>query len=76
MEVPSGLIRLSDVPCPPEPATLPFTLVVDDQPGHEKLAVVLTTVRADDTELRRLVETKARDRGAWVTAFDFPKDLR
>lgn len=75
-ETPSGIARLSEVPCPSAPDTLPFTLVVDDQPGHERFAVVLTKARVDDARLRELVRTNTRDRDVWVTAFDFPKEPR
>lgn len=75
-ETPSGLVRLSDVPCPNPAATLPFTLVVDDQPGRERFAVVLTKKRVDDATLRGFVRTNARDRDVWVTPFEFPKEAR
>lgn len=75
-ETPSGIARLSDVPCPSGPAALPFTLVVDDAPGHERFAVILTKAGVDDARLRELVKTSTRDRDVWVTAFDFPKESR
>lgn len=75
-ETPSGIARLSDGPCPSAPSMLPFTLVVDDQPGRERFSVVLTRARVDDARLRELVDRQTRDRDVWVTAFDFPKEAR
>lgn len=72
----SGLVRLSDGPCPKTPATLPFTLVVDDQPGRERLVVVLTRTRLDDTALGEALRVNTRDAHVWVTTFEFAKEDR
>jgi hypothetical protein len=74
-DAPAGLARLSDGPCPKSPSPLPFTLVVDDQPGRERFSVVLAKRRLDDGQLRERVRENARDRDVWVTAFDLPKEL-
>lgn len=74
-DAPAGLARLSDGPCPKSPSPLPFTLVVDDQPGRERFSVVLAKRRLDDGQLRERVRENARDRNVWVTAFDLPKEL-
>jgi hypothetical protein len=74
-DAPGGLTRLSDGPCPKSPSALPFTLVVDDQPGRERFSVVLATRRLEDEPLRDRVRENARDRDVWVTAFDLPKEL-
>jgi hypothetical protein len=44
--------RLFDGPCPRESEPLPFTLVVDDQPGEERLALVFSATRVADEALR------------------------
>ena len=75
-ETPSGVARLSDGPCPSVPSTLPFTLVVDGEPGRERFSVVLTRARVDDARLRELVQRQARDHDVWVASFDFPKEPR
>lgn len=75
-ETSSGLTRLSEGPCPARPAPLPFTLVVDDEVGRERFAVVLTRGRADDAALRAMIASQAREADAWATTFDFPKAPR
>ncbi|HEU4534427.1 MAG TPA: hypothetical protein VFS00_09925 [Polyangiaceae bacterium] len=74
-DAPGGLARLSDGPCPKSPSALPFTLVVDDQPGRERFSVVLATKRLEDEQLRDRVRENARERDVWVTAFDLRKEL-
>ncbi len=76
VDAPSGLARLSDGPCPRGASPLPFTLVVDAQPGRERFAVVLAKRPLDDARLRDRVRENARDRDVWVTTFDVPKELR
>ena len=68
--------RFSEGVCPKTPMTLPFTLVVDDQPGHERFIVVLSRAHLDDPTLRQYVRSGTRDQDVWVTAFDFPKAER
>ena len=73
---PDGLVRLSDGPCPTTPGTLPFTLIVDDQPGRERLVVVLAQSRLDDAALAAAVHVSSRSASAWVTAFELTKEER
>jgi hypothetical protein len=75
-ETQTGIARLADVPCLPAAPALPFTLVVDEEPGNERFSVVLTAARVDDSKLRALVQAKTRDRDAWVTAFEIQKAAR
>jgi len=71
-----GLVRLSDGPCPTTPDTLPFTLLVDDQPGQERLLVVLAQSRLDDAALAAAVRVSSRSAGVWVAAFELAKEER
>ena len=71
----AGLARLSDGSCPEKPGTLPFTLVVDDQPGREQFSVVLTKTRVDDQKLGELVRSNAHEGDAWVASFELPKEV-
>jgi len=64
-----GWARLSDAPCPGPGEALPFTLVVDDQPGDERLAVVLSRDVLDDESLRRAVVEERRASDVWTVAF-------
>jgi hypothetical protein len=66
--------RLSDAPCPSSAEPLPFTLVVDDQPGDEKLAVVLSDAALDDQSLRKAIADNRRAADVWVTSFVFSKE--
>lgn len=75
-DAPFGVLRLSDGSCPRIPSTLPFTLVVDDQPGPERFSVVLSVSRVDDDRLRELVRQNTRGRDVWTTSFDLPKEPR
>ncbi len=75
-ETRSGMARLSDGPCPSVPSTLPFTLVVDAEPGRERFSVVLTRSRVDDARLREVVQQRTRDRDVWVSSFELPKEVR
>lgn len=54
---------------------LPFTLVVDDQPGAETVAVVLSQTSLDPSALHHAVDQQTRDAGTWTTRFTFPKEL-
>ena len=70
------LERFAEGACSPAPTTLPFTLVVDDQPGHERFVLVLSRTHLDDATLKKVARTRTRDENVWVTAFDFPKESR
>jgi len=75
-ETAAGMARLSDGPCPSVASTLPFTLVVDGEPGRERFSVVLTKSRVTDARLGELVQQKTRDREVWVSSFELPKEAR
>jgi hypothetical protein len=67
--------RLSEVPCPRQPdLALPFTLRVDDEPGQESFAVVLSTARLGDARLLEAVQEGTRSLEVWVTPFDLEKE--
>jgi hypothetical protein len=66
--------RLSaDAACPASGDPLPFTLVVDDQPGGERLAVVLSRDALDDGRLRRAIEQEERTASVWVVQLELRK---
>jgi hypothetical protein len=71
-----GMVRLWEGPCPKPPAPLPFTLVVDDQPGRERFDVVLGRTRMDEQALRAAVRGNVRSSDVWVTAIELPKEVR
>lgn len=54
---------------------LPFTLVVDDQPGTEQTTIVLSQTPLDPSALHRAVDQQTRDAGTWTTRFTFEKEL-
>lgn len=60
-------------PSAPRAATLPFTLVVDAQPGREQFSVVLSRKRLDDERLRSVLRGAMRDGDAWTIDFVFTK---
>ncbi|MEO8551433.1 MAG: hypothetical protein ABI678_15755, partial [Kofleriaceae bacterium] len=60
-------------PC--EDGVLPFTLVVDDQPGREQTAVVLSQSQLAQGALQRAVDQQARGTAIWTTRFAFTKEL-
>jgi hypothetical protein len=53
---------------------LPFTLIVDSQPGDEKLAVVLSQDELDDKRLQKAIVEAERTKGVWVVDFLLPKE--
>jgi hypothetical protein len=57
-----------------EEGVLPFTLVVDDQPGSEQTAVVLSQAPLDALALQRAVEHETRTDAIWTTRFTFAKE--
>jgi hypothetical protein len=61
--------------CPPAGAALPFTLVVDDQPGVERFAVVFSASALDRGALDDAVERRRMDGSAWVTRFELGKEI-
>jgi hypothetical protein len=70
---PGGWRRLSDSECPGANAPLPFTLLVDGEPGSERLAVVLSHVPMDDETLRGAIDATRRTTDVWVVDFLLPK---
>jgi hypothetical protein len=69
----SGWERLSESGCSSEP--LPFTLVVDGEPGDEKLAVVLSDQAIDTERLRAAIEQSTKSAELWTFSFVLPKAL-
>jgi hypothetical protein len=61
-------------PCGSAPSTLPFTLLVDDQPGREHFNVVLSRARLTDEGLRAAIVGETRSRNVWTISFDFVKE--
>jgi hypothetical protein len=70
---PAGWMSLSSVDCPTQSAPLPFTLVVDGDPGDERLAVVLSQDALDDQALREAIQATRRAEDVWTVQFVLPK---
>jgi hypothetical protein len=54
---------------------LPFTLVVDAEPGDEKLAVVLSDAAVDGERLRDAIERTTKSAELWTFTFVLPKEI-
>ena len=67
--------RLSATACADGDAPLPFTLRVDDAPGDEKLAVVLSRDDLEEPALRQAIAGTRRTAEVWVVSFLLPKEL-
>ena len=72
------LRRLSDAECPARPApalpfVLPFTLLVDDEPGQERVSIVFSRSRLDDAALELALRARVRSSELWVTDFELDK---
>jgi hypothetical protein len=67
--------HLSQGVCPAAGGALPLTLVVDDEPGSERLAVVFSRSRLDPLALDEAIEARRLDTDAWVTRFELAKDV-
>ena len=65
---------LSTGECPPAGAVLPFTLVVDDEPGRERLAVVFSRSSLGAGSLAEAIEQRRLDADIWVTRFELAKE--
>ena len=65
--------RLSETACPASGDPLPFTLVVDDEPGDEQLAVVLSQARLDEAALTAAIRRVDRAGDVWVVQLVLPK---
>ncbi len=70
----AGWGRITDGACPVEGAPLPFTLVVDAEPGDEQHAVVLSRDALDDEALRGAIGEGRRTADVWVAGFLLPKE--
>ena len=66
--------HLSWSECPATGAALPFTLVVDDEPGRERFAVVFGMSVLDARALDRAIERRRLDSEVWVTRFELSKE--
>ena len=58
-----------------EADVLPFTLVVDDEPGDERVAVVLSRAPLDPASARRAAEQQTKNADVWALMFVFGKEL-
>jgi hypothetical protein len=67
-----GWMRVSEGACL-EAGILPFTLVVDDQPGDERAAIVFSRAALDEATARAEVERKTRGADVWTVELVFPK---
>jgi len=65
--------RVYDGACTASEEPLPFTLVVDAQPGEERVTVIFSGKRLDDAELASSAKRAPRTREAWAIALVFPK---
>jgi hypothetical protein len=70
---PAGWTRLSNAECPSQSTPLPFTLLVDGEPGDERLAVVLSQDALDDQALGEAIQDTRRTREVWAVQFVLPK---
>lgn len=70
----SGWVRLSSTGCPANGDPLPFTLQVDDEPGDEKLAVVLSQDELDDDALQKAIAETRQTADTWVLSYVMPKE--
>jgi len=70
----TGWARLSNAECSKTGDPLPFTLVVDADPGEERLAVVLSRAVLDDGRLRHAIANTERTQDVWVADFNLRKE--
>jgi hypothetical protein len=70
----SGWVRLSSTGCSVHDDPLPFTLQVDDEPGDERLVVVLSQDELDDDTLQKVIAETRRTADVWVLSYVMPKD--
>jgi hypothetical protein len=68
--------RLFDGTCPADPSPLPFTLIPDEQPVQERIAVVLSTRPLDENSLSTVVGTETRSSDVWVVRLTFAKQVK
>jgi hypothetical protein len=65
--------RLFEGPCPANQDPLKFTLVADDEPGEEHVAVILRKGPLDDRQLQIAIHDHARTASVWTVELTFPK---
>jgi hypothetical protein len=65
--------KLKDADCPAGAKLLPFTLLVDDTPGTERFAVVLSRDVLEDAAIARAAADGSRTPQVWTVRFDLPK---
>jgi hypothetical protein len=70
----SGWVRLSSSACPASDDPLPFTLQVDDEPGDERLAVVLSQDDLDEDTLQKAIAETRQTADVWVLSYVMPKE--
>jgi hypothetical protein len=68
-----GWGALSRAPCTEGDAPLPFTLRVDDAPGDESLAIVLSKGELADEALGAAIAENRRAADVWVVRYVLPK---
>jgi hypothetical protein len=69
----AGWTRLFDGACPANQEPLKFTLVADESPGEDRVAVVLRRGALDDRQLEIAVQNKTRTADVWTVELTFPK---
>jgi hypothetical protein len=74
---PSTTVRLFEDGCPNGPGPLPFTLIPDDQPGEERIAIAFSDQPLDDKSLTAAIAgSSAPSSGVWVERLTFPKQVK
>jgi hypothetical protein len=69
----SGWTSLFEGACPANAEPLGFTLLADDEPVEERVAVVLRRNPLDDRQLQSAIQNKARTANLWTVELTFPK---
>jgi hypothetical protein len=75
VDAPKRWASLFQGDCPAPGTALPFTLVVDDQPGVERFAVVFSGSPLDARALDEAVDRRRMDGDVWVTRFELGKEI-
>lgn len=74
---PVGPSKLWEGECPRGAnPTLPFTLVVDGEPGRERFSVILSRTPLDDERSARALQASTRGADVWTIDFTFEKETR
>jgi len=69
--------KLWEGECPRGPhPTLPFTMLVDAEPGRERFSVVLSREALDDERSARALQASTRGADLWTIDFTFEKETR